>query len=321
MSLIERYVYAVTKHLPQSQRDDVAEELRASIEDMASDRAKKGKPTESDVTKVLEELGDPAILAKKYGDQKRYLIGPKWYDAYICVLKQLMLIVPPIVLALMLVVNFVNNYDTSSIAKIIIDSIGHAANVAIQTAFWITLTFVFVERATDAYPPDSKNKAWTVDQLEQLAQPPKKRQIGLVESITSAALTAVGTLLIAFTPIVHQVLNPELWNVWMPVFFVLAGLSLIHKLFQVKIGSWTTPLVITNILLGIAGSIYLVALVTTTQIVNIDFFSTLPISNGASVEKISEWINWSVGISTLAFVGTFVWEMIESVRLNRQLKK
>lgn len=39
MEQIDRYIYAVTKRLPQLQRDDIAEELHGLIEDMLDEYA------------------------------------------------------------------------------------------------------------------------------------------------------------------------------------------------------------------------------------------------------------------------------------------
>lgn len=38
MELIDRYIYAVTKKLPQKQREDIEKELRTLIDDMLEER-------------------------------------------------------------------------------------------------------------------------------------------------------------------------------------------------------------------------------------------------------------------------------------------
>ena len=47
--LIERYLYAITRHLPSAQRSDVAEELRTLISDMLDERCGSLPPTAKDV--------------------------------------------------------------------------------------------------------------------------------------------------------------------------------------------------------------------------------------------------------------------------------
>ncbi|MFP3360968.1 hypothetical protein R0K17_27025, partial [Planococcus sp. SIMBA_143] len=43
--------------------------------------------TENDVREVLVSLGDPAVLASNYQDRPMHLIGPRYYDLYISLLK------------------------------------------------------------------------------------------------------------------------------------------------------------------------------------------------------------------------------------------
>jgi len=91
--LINRYVYDVVRRLPQSQRADIEHELRELIEDMLLDKVGENEPMQQDVEKVLLQLGKPADLADKYRDEKRYVIGPAYYDTYCMVLKIVLLCV------------------------------------------------------------------------------------------------------------------------------------------------------------------------------------------------------------------------------------
>ena len=77
MNLIEVYIQEVTRRLPEKSREDIALELRSTIEDMLPDDY-----NEEDVKLVLEKLGNPASLASGYQDQPMYLIGPRYFDVY-----------------------------------------------------------------------------------------------------------------------------------------------------------------------------------------------------------------------------------------------
>lgn len=86
--LIERYIYAATKRLPEKQREDVAQELRGLIDDMLTERCGGVTPTEKDIRIVLLELGTPQELAAQYDeDIKKCLIGQPYYNTYKFVLK------------------------------------------------------------------------------------------------------------------------------------------------------------------------------------------------------------------------------------------
>lgn len=81
MELIERYIYAVSRRLPVSQRADIEQELRTLIEDMIQERC-HGEAGQEQIMALLKELGDPAYLAGQYREEQKYLIGPQLYDAY-----------------------------------------------------------------------------------------------------------------------------------------------------------------------------------------------------------------------------------------------
>lgn len=86
--MIERYLYAVTRHLPAKQRDDVAEELRTLISDMLEERCGSMPPAQKDVRVVLTELGTPGEMVRKYtADENACLIGQPYYAQYLYVLK------------------------------------------------------------------------------------------------------------------------------------------------------------------------------------------------------------------------------------------
>ncbi len=86
--LKERYIYAVTRKLPEKIRQDVSDELESLIEDMLLERCGNAEPTEKDLRIVLTELGTPRELYEKYTDNgKDCLIGFPYYSDYKFILK------------------------------------------------------------------------------------------------------------------------------------------------------------------------------------------------------------------------------------------
>lgn len=322
MSLTERYIYAVTRHLPFNQRDEVAEELRASIHDMATDRAKNGKPKESDIKAALTELGDPTVLAGKYGNAKRYLIGPQWFDAYWGVLKQILYIVPAIIVCVMLIVNFA--IVGRSWIEAIIHAIGSGFAAAIQIAFWTTLTFFILERSGDVNPKDitGQSKGNDVWSPEDLPFPPKKRQIPAVEAWISVAFIVTATGWIALSPIWgNNWLNPDLWQFWIPAFLALSAASTVHYIFRAIIGNWTTPLVISNIILSVVSITYIIVLVSTQTVISAELLQSLPAKEGIDLDQSANWVHLTTSITTVVIVAIYIWEAIDSIVKNRQYAK
>ena len=120
-------------------------------------------------------------------------------------------------------------------------------------------------------------------------------------------------------PLPVPFLHPNLWNFWLPVFFVIMGLTLIHEVFKLKVGNWTPALTITNVLLGLVSILYLVGLVTTQDVINPEFLAQLDRSTGSA--ELRETVRWSIGISAAVIAGIYVWSMIDSIRLSRKLKQ
>jgi hypothetical protein len=82
MELIDRYLYAVCKHLPQKMKKDIEDELRSSILD-AIDAKSGGNPTQEDIISVLKDFGPPRKVAHNYTTGGSYIIGPI-YTTSIC---------------------------------------------------------------------------------------------------------------------------------------------------------------------------------------------------------------------------------------------
>ncbi len=81
MSLIDRYVHEVGRHLPRKNRSDIQAELRSSLIDAMEDRAGL-EPTEAEVVELLKEFGPPKAVAASYNPERQYLIGPALYPLF-----------------------------------------------------------------------------------------------------------------------------------------------------------------------------------------------------------------------------------------------
>ena len=87
MEMIERYLYAVGKKLPLNQKDDILKELRSIIMDNLDDITGGAEPSDEDIAGVLIKMGAPSEVAKRYRSGPTWLIGPKYYDLYMLILK------------------------------------------------------------------------------------------------------------------------------------------------------------------------------------------------------------------------------------------
>lgn len=327
MSLIDRYIAEVGRHLSEKDRADIEAEIRSTLEDMTEERRRSAAKATDDeiITEPLEQLGDPQLLASRYAPSKRYLIGPDWYEGYVKILQRILFTAIPV----FAVVTFILRLTESplDLMDAVGEAVGGAFNVGLQILFWITMVFVFLERSDEIpnEPQDADIRAWTVAQLPKL---PKKRQISIGETVMNIASILFVLIWIAlpFTlarfqgnPLSVPFLHPNLWNLWLPLFLVIMGLTLVHEVFKLKIGNWTPALTTTNVLLGLISITYTAALVITQDLVNPAFLAML--DNAAGSSELREVVRWSIDISAAIIAGTYVWSMINSIRMARRLKQ
>ena len=94
MDLVDRYLKAVARALPEAQRDDIISELSEDIRSEMEEREDGlGRPlTEAEQQSVLKQRGNPLLLGASYRQDRRtvafgrQLIGPVLYPFYIKVL-------------------------------------------------------------------------------------------------------------------------------------------------------------------------------------------------------------------------------------------
>jgi hypothetical protein len=167
MNYIDRYVYAVKKHLPPHQKEEVGEELRALIYEQVSD----SDPFEK-IEKVLKGLGSPRKLAHSYRDQNRSLIGPEHFEFYLDVLKLTLKIFIGLAIVLglinMVTAIFSEGADIGLIISIFFgEVIGGVITTAITMFGVVTLVFV----AAIHFKWIDGNDEWMLKELPEL---PKK---------------------------------------------------------------------------------------------------------------------------------------------------
>ena len=237
---VDRYVAAVVGRLPEKERAEVSEELKANIYDMLPDGA-----SENEVKTVLNGLGSPAILAEKYRPNPRYLISPLIYNDYIRILKWIV----PLVGCIMLVIGAIlgatdaikdSMIELSEFVKnIFAQGISLGVSGAFQALVWTTVGFVIAERA--GMKTKLNDKIWTVEELPK-SIPNNKGKIPLSDTIVEMVVITVFALIavafcLGFTPL---------------RFTIQYGDTQINQLFSDSFLATCAPIIIIGALLGIA---------------------------------------------------------------------
>jgi hypothetical protein len=335
MNIIDTYIYEVTRRLPEKNREDIAMELRSTIEDMLPENY-----TEENVMEQLEKLGNPAVLAASYRDTANYLIGPKVYDAYFHTIK---LIIPWAILVTILVhvVESIALFTGEvSILHVIIENFANIIPGIIMTLihvfFWVTMVFIVIERVglskTDL-PLTRNGVSWSPKDLKNIVIIPRKKLIskgeivfGFIWSVLWAFVYFNADHLLG----IYHSMNGEGLQFIMPIFnqevllsywpivvaFIILELGLL--VYKFKVGKWTYPLAWTNGLIHSASIIVFFVFVGNPQLYNpevIPYFADIIETNAISVENTLNWIWWSMIITVAIAIAIEIYDSFRKAKL------
>lgn len=294
-TLTDRYVHAATRWLPQSTREEVAAELRERIDDTVAARA-----DEPDAERrVLEDMGDPLKVMVEYTDREPQLIGPRYFYAWLRLLTLLIIMVPALAAAVTVVVAIVNDEPGSTVVG---QGFATWFQVAVHVAFWTTLVFAVlewtkVEAAVDVWSidslPDSTDTARTSDFIAQL--------------VFLSALAAVIVWQAVASPIEEggehiALIDPQLWNWWVPLVLVLVVAEIAHAVWVYRSG-WTWAAAGANAALGLAFAGSTVPLLLDGRLLNPDLVDHLGWDRDI-VETSLMWV--AVGVVLVT-----AWELVD----------
>lgn len=277
-TLIDRYVWATIRSLPQRQRADVERELRTSIADAMDARLDAGTTAADAERQVLTELGDPTRLAAGYADRPLHLIGPAVFLDYQRVLTLLAWIVPPIAMGGVVLGGLLGG---TPVPRLLAQAASAGLNTLIHVAFWTTVLFVLLERSGKREPLTT---SWRATDLPEL--PTDGR-----EGIGSTAGTVVALIAVIATIYWQQyaspfrdaagtvvpVLHPALWSSWLPFFIAVLVAEVVFAIVLYRRGGWTMPFALVNVALNVAFTVPAVMLLRTGRLFNPDVLKQVPL--------------------------------------------
>jgi hypothetical protein len=306
--LTDRYIWAVRGALPAAQRDELEPEVRALVADAIEARAADGLDADAAERAAITELGDPKLLAARYVERPRHLIGPAVFPEWRRLLTLLLPIVVPIVSGITLVAQLASD---APVGQAIVATLATAFNVALQLVFWVTLVFAAIERAA-VTRSDAPARAWSPDDLPEL---PDDGRIGFLEFaglvITSGAV-ALGLLWVQLqSPFVvdgesFPLFDPALWSFWLPWFLAIAVLDIVFAIALYRRGRWTWGFAIGNAVLGAAFAIPAVYLLQNDMLLN-----PALIAKVEATVNVDSWIDVTRIIILTTVVIVVAWDAID----------
>ncbi|WP_059170420.1 hypothetical protein [Bacillus sp. FJAT-27445] len=289
MNLIDIYIQEVTRRLPEKSREDIALELRSTIADMLPD-----DPSQEDVKAALEKLGNPVSLANGYRDWPMHLIGPRYFDVYVTLLKMIFPIAAAISLISVVAEFFIGYSGNEAVMDVVLNLMGKAIlrviDVGVQVFFWLTVVFAILERTDkgkEEQPLTASLKKWTPDDLKKIPYIPKKKAISKSEVFGCLIWTASWATFYFYADhlvgvyeggkgdldFVIPAFNQEVLLRYWPIVVMMIGLEIALSLYKLIKGRWTKRMAIYTAFLQLIQTIVFIVIVATPNILNNKFLT------------------------------------------------
>ncbi|MEI0486244.1 hypothetical protein [Brachyspira intermedia] len=270
--IIERYIYTVTKSMPDKIKEDVSNEIRTLIDDIIKEKFSNSEYKLNDIKNILIGIGNPYELAYKYDtDYNKCLIGYPYYIYYKLVLKIVLFSTLLGIIVSSIVNIFINNEAFN-----LINTASDIFTALLLAFSFVTLIFVFIS---------NKNidiSSITVD-FDNLPKPPNKK-ITLYNSIITISAAIIFLLLLFLSPSIFSIkINNEYFAFFnidiikdtflFPLIFILMLVSReIIKIFSNTYNKKTVTLfIIIDIVSAIASSLWLLSY----NVININLINVL----------------------------------------------
>ena len=227
MELLDRYLQAVKKYLPKNRRDDIAAELRSNILEQVEDKeASLGRPlTIEEEEEVLRKHGHPMQVAARYMPQQQ-LIGSTVFPYYWFTLKAAL---PMALLAYTVVMSLTFISQPVTFARVL-GMLLRFPQIALYTAFWITIVFIVMDFAQAKYVKKSDTLyAWSPRKLPPIED---SDRVG-AKNVFEVIATGLGVMwLLAMPSLPFLILGPadnflrymQPGSVWRPFYWTFVAI-------------------------------------------------------------------------------------------------
>lgn len=246
MNLIQIYVNEVVKYLPRQLREEVKRELTSQIMDMVE----VSEGDEEAIKSILEKMGSPKDLADRYLNQEKSLIGPRYYDTYVMIVRIVMF---ALALAFSVIFAMKLIFSQEMTGWTILEYPLSLFNAAIMGFAYVTIIFALIERnQVKIDDEDLVTKSWSVKDLpKESVELPTHR----LENIFEIGFVSILMFMINFQPqiigiysaVVNQegsvwtitpILNDEtrsVWIIWVNIWLISMLISgVIKSIYRLK---------------------------------------------------------------------------------------
>lgn len=287
--LIERYIYAVVKKLPNKLKNDISEELRTIIDDMLTERCKDIPPSDKDIKIVLMELGTPDELYEKYSpDSQKCLIGSPYYSTYKYILK-IVLICTGIGLTISsLISGIIDIFNTDGInptsnlqswTNIFVNLFATLYNGLLAAFAFVTLLFAFFYRKNIKL-----NSSYNPDNLPPVPQ--KTKSISKADPIIGICFSIIFLIVFLITPQILCIFVTDI-NKIVPIFnsenirsawyilILFSAAGIIREVIILFEREYNKKVMISSIACNAASAVFALCWLLRDNIINKDFLNNI----------------------------------------------
>jgi len=299
-NLKDRYIYAVTRHLPTKIQSDVEQELDSLISEMADERrGNNAIPNEQDIKDVLAELGKPEELALKYyGSEQKSLISGVHFLMYKRVLSTVLPIIAAVLAVLTTMGLFINdetlrislnigNANMSRLVQVITTTIGGIIQAfAVITIIFAILEYLKVDFKDSDYLPEIPEAKLKVSPWNPI--------VGIAFSISTTVL------FLGFPQVIGMISASTDFNwiqvfdtgvirsMWLPI-ILWTVLEIGAEIVKLVEGQYTIRLAAVTIVANIIGVLCAITVFGNNEILNPEFLNSVGRSHYINFEAVG-WI-------------------------------
>jgi hypothetical protein len=316
--LVERYLSAVERRLPETSAKDIVAELReAVLAQVEAKEAELGRAANADdVAAVLRTFGAPAVVAARY-EGRMHLIGPVLYPWFWPAQRTAV----GMTVAIIIVLTAIRVLASDEPVRAMLRSMDNIVHWALTAFAVVTLVFVAIERGGD--PEKLVARGWDPKSLprEYIRKPKSMFEAGI-----SLFFDAVFILFwLQFIPFPNELplrdgasvavtLSPAWAAVYWPVLAlaVLAALGHIHDILRPAWSRFRSAMSIT----GYTGGLVVLWMLFQSR----PFVDVTP-RPGTSAEDLDRALRLVDGVMLMALgIAALIWSITLGVEVYRQIK-
>lgn len=311
--LLERYLAAIARNLPDAQRRDVTAELRdLLLSDIEEEEGRLGRPqTREELEALLIRFGHPLTVSGRYR-KVQHLIGPEIFPFWWAAVKVSL----AVVIGIYVVLLAIGLMATGAVADDITGAAPGLVPALLATVGGLTLAFAAIEQ----FGPRGRRIPWKPRQLPP-ARGGSRPTFELVVEIGMGAVALLWWIgLIHFPNTIPQIgLRVDLASVWRDWFWPITiyfGVEMGVNLFALFQPGRFRTVGLLFIARNLAGAAILGAIYQAGHWLEVSFTVLDPAALAQSQAKFDLGVRIGIGISILVFL---VQAAFSAWRLRRQM--